>query len=91
MRLVTPTLIGLIGLAQLSLWFGKGSVPAVMQLEQQLQEQTATNQAARVRNERIAAEVGDLREGLEMVEETARRELGMIKADEVLVQYTSRR
>jgi cell division protein FtsB len=91
MRLATPLLIGLVGLAQLSLWFGKASLPAPMALEQQLVEQRAVNERARLRNARISAEVGDLREGLEMVEETARRELGMVKPDEVLVQYTSRR
>lgn len=91
MRFITIVLAVLIGLAQGSLWFGKGSVPHVMSLQSQLKEQQATNEAARERNARVAAEVNDLREGLEMVEETARRELGMVKADEVLVQYTSRK
>lgn len=91
MRLLTATLAGLIGLAQASLWFGKGSMPAVMHLERQLQEQLAVNETARQRNARVVAEVGDLREGLEMVEETARRELGMVQPDEVLVQYTTAR
>jgi cell division protein FtsB len=39
----------------------------------------------------VAAEVADLREGLEMVEEKARAELGMVKPDEILVQVTARR
>ncbi len=91
MRFITLVLAVLIGLAQASLWFGKGSVPHVMSLESQLAEQRATNDAARARNARVVAEVNDLREGLEMVEETARRELGMVKSDEVLVQYTSRK
>jgi cell division protein FtsB len=39
----------------------------------------------------LAAEVGDLKEGLEMVEEKARFELGMIKPDEIYVQVTPRR
>jgi cell division protein FtsB len=91
MRFITLVLAVLIGLAQASLWFGKGSVPHVMSLESQLAEQRATNDTARARNARVVAEVNDLREGLEMVEETARRELGMVKSDEVLVQYTSRK
>ena len=91
MRFITLVLAVLIGLAQASLWFGKGSLPHVMSLESQLAEKRATNDAARARNARVAAEVNDLREGLEMVEETARRELGMVKSDEVLVQYTSRK
>lgn len=89
--LATLGLLGLIALAQGSLWFGKGSVPYVVGMQKQVREQLATNEAARQRNARLAAEVGDLREGLEMVEETARRELGMVREHEVLVQYTQRR
>jgi cell division protein FtsB len=89
--ITTAGLVVLIALAQGSLWFGKGSVPHVAGLQNQLREQLATNDAARARNARLAAEVGDLREGLEMVEETARRELGMVREHEILVQYTRRR
>ena len=60
-------------------------------LQSQLTEQLAVNAAARERNARMSAEVSDLKEGLEMVEETARRELGLIKENELLVQYTARR
>jgi cell division protein FtsB len=91
MRALTVTLGTLIALTQSSLWFGRGSVPQVVGMEQQLREQRATNEAAKLRNARLAAEVTDLREGLEMVEETARRELGMVRPDEVLVLYTTRK
>jgi cell division protein FtsB len=91
MRVLSVTLVGLIALTQGSLWFGRGSLPQVMGLQRQLDEQRAANQSARERNQRLAAEVADLREGLEMVEETARRELGMVKPDELLVQYTGTR
>jgi len=46
---------------------------------------------AQTRNDRLSAEVRDLKEGLEMVEEKARSELGMLKADEIYVQYAPRR
>ena len=72
------------------LWLGKGNVPYVMGLRKQLSEQREANQQARARNQRVAAEVVDLREGLEMVEEKARAELGMVKPDEILVQVTVR-
>jgi cell division protein FtsB len=51
-------------------------------------EQKQKNEAARLRNDQLAAEVTDLRQGLEMVEEKARSELGMIKPDEILIQIT---
>ena len=49
----------------------------------------AINETARLRNEQLAAEVNDLKEGLEMVEEKARFELGMVKPDEILVQWSA--
>ena len=91
MRVVTLALLALLALVHAELWFGKGGVPHVMGLQRQLDAQRATNDAARQRNERMAAEVADLKEGLEMVEEKARAELGMLKPDEVFVQYTTRR
>ena len=91
MRFVTVVLLGLLGLVHAELWFGKGGVPRTVELNGRLQAQKAANDAARQRNEQLAAEVRDLKEGLEMVEEKARRELGMVKPDEILVQIAPRR
>jgi cell division protein FtsB len=66
-------------------------VPRVMELQARLDEQQAANAAAARRNQQLDAEVRDLKEGLEMVEEKARRELGMVKPDEILVQIAPRR
>lgn len=85
MRLVPFVLAALLLLVQAELWFGKGGVPRVMALHSELAAQQADNDKARAANERLAAEVADLKEGLEMVEEKARRELGMIKPGELLV------
>jgi cell division protein FtsB len=84
-------LAALLALVQADLWFGKGNVRYVMGLHQQLDVQLATNDKARARNAAMAAEVADLHEGLEMVEEKARLELGMLRPDEILVQVTARR
>lgn len=89
MRFVTAALLALLALVHVELWFGKGGVPRVMELESRLAEQRAANDAARSRNEQLEAEVSDLKEGLEMVEEKARFELGMVKPDEILVQVTA--
>ena len=90
-RIVTWALGILLGLVQAGLWIGKGSVPHVWSLESQLREQNAANEQARQRNQRVAAEVGDLKEGLEMIEEKARSELGMVRPDEVFVQIVGKR
>jgi len=91
MRWATLILGALLALVQADLWFGKGNMPYVMSLRGQLAAQQAANLAAKARNTRVAAEVSDLKEGLEMVEEKARAELGMVRPDEILVQVTQRR
>lgn len=89
MRFISFALLALIGLVHAELWFGKSGVPHVLDLRSQLEEQQAVNETARQRNEQLAAEVNDLKEGLEMVEEKARFDLGMVKPDEILVQWSA--
>ena len=89
MRYVSLALIALIALVHAELWFGKGGVPRMMDLTAKLADQQATNAADKARNAQLVAEVSDLKEGLEMVEEKARFELGMVKPDEILVQVTT--
>lgn len=91
MRLLTLALVVLLAMVQAELWLGKSGVPRVMELQARLDEQQAANAAAAKRNQQLDAEVRDLKEGLEMVEEKARRELGMVKPDEILVQIAPRR
>jgi cell division protein FtsB len=90
-RLVTAFLIALLALVHAELWFGNSGMGRVLGLQARLAEQQSVNATARERNDRLAAEVRDLKEGLEIVEEKARHELGMVKPDEILVQLTPRR
>ena len=85
MRYVSVALIALLALVQAELWFGKGGVPRMLDLSAKLQGQQAANDTAKARNAQLDAEVRDLKEGLEMVEEQARHELGMVRPDELLV------
>jgi cell division protein FtsB len=91
MRFVTLALIALLVLVHAELWAGKGGQSYVVHLQSQLAAQQQRNDAARLRNQRLAAEVSDLKEGLEMVEEKARAELGMLEPDEILVQISAKR
>jgi cell division protein FtsB len=90
-RWATAALAALLLLVQAELWFGKSGLPYVMLLDKQLTDQRALNEAARTRNAQMSAEVSDLKEGLEMVEEKARAELGMVKPNEILVQVAPKR
>lgn len=83
---VAVLLIGLLAVVQAQLWLGRGSVVDVAQMQRKLDEQKARNAVAHQANEQLAAEVRDLQEGLEMVEEKARSELGMVKPNEIYVQ-----
>ncbi len=71
---------------QAQLWLGRGSIPVVAELERKVQEQKQANDKARLVNEQLSAEINDLKEGLNMVEERARNELGMVKPNEIYVQ-----
>lgn len=88
MRFVTIALLALLALVHVELWFGKGGVPRVVELQRKLDAQRVENDSSRQRNERMLAEVRDLKEGLEMVEEKARFELGMVRPDEIYVQIS---
>ncbi|MDP2371207.1 septum formation initiator family protein [Rhodoferax sp.] len=84
-RLVPALLIALLVILHAQLWFGRGSVPSVARMVNELDAQRQKNGQSRLANERLAAEVRDLREGLDMVEEKARMELGMVKPNEIFV------
>lgn len=86
MKVFSVLLVAFLLSIQAQLWFGKGGLSRVVQLESQLATQQTANEAARARNAQIEAELLDLREGLEMVEEKARSELDMVKPDEIYVQ-----
>ena len=84
-RVVPAVLLLLLAIVHAQLWFGRGSVGAVSGLQQKLDAQKAANVRAQQANERLANEVRDLKEGLEMVEEKARSELGMVRPNEIFV------
>ncbi len=87
-RIVPALLIALLVALHAQLWLGRGSISHVNQLQAKLQELSTKNIAAQQTNDQLASEVRDLKEGLEMIEDKARSELGMIKANEILVQYS---
>lgn len=85
-RLVPAILITLLVVLHAQLWVGRGSVPNVARLAAQLEAQKRSNVQAALANATLSEEIRDLREGLEIVEEKARSELGMVKANEIYVQ-----
>ena len=80
-------LVAVLVLLQSQLWFSRGSLPSVHQMQRQIAQQKTANAAASTANALLDSEVQDLKEGLDMVEEKARSELGMVKPNEIYVQY----
>lgn len=86
MKALSLVLLVLLIAVHAELWFGNTGVRHVMHLEAQLRDQQHKNREAEQRNAQLTAEVTDLRDGLETVEEKARYELGMIRPNEILVR-----
>lgn len=86
MRLLALALFILVLLIQYPLWLGRGGMLRVWEMERQIEAQRASNSRLQSRNSALDAEVRDLKQGLEAVEERARSELGMIRNDEIFFQ-----
>jgi cell division protein FtsB len=86
MKTLAGILTALIVLVQYPLWLGKGGWLRVGEVDRQLEAQTAKNAQLEGRNVALDAEVRDLKQGVDALEERARYELGMIKSNEVFFQ-----
>ena len=86
MRVVTLILFVLLILLQFKLWLGEGGFREVARLETRVESQRQKNDDLLQRNAELQAEVEDLRERLDAVEERARNELGLIKPEEQFYQ-----
>ena len=83
MRILSLVFVALILLLQYPLWLGKGGWLRVWEIDRQVKVQKDGNARLRVRNDALDAEVRDLKQGLDAIEERARYELGMIRQDEI--------
>ena len=86
MRWLIAILLLVLVLLQFKLWFGEGGFRNVKGLEERVAAQIIDNETLQRRNDELQAEVEDLRERLDAVEERARSELGLIKEDEEFYQ-----
>ncbi len=90
MRWLALVFVVLILALQYPMWLGKGGWIQVRELDRQLAIQRDANARLKARNDRLDAEVGDLKTGYEAIEERARSELGMVRQDEVFFQMQSK-
>ena len=83
MRTLSIVFATLILLLQYPLWLGKGGWLRVWEIDRQVTAQKNGNATMRARNAALDAEVRDLKQGYDAIEERARYELGMIRQDEI--------
>jgi len=91
MKILGGILVALIVVIQYPLWLGKGGWMRVWDVDRQVEAQGAKNERLEIRNSALAAEVKDLKQGSDAIEERARYELGMVKNDEVFFQVPGKR
>jgi cell division protein FtsB len=87
MRWLALVFVVLVVVIQYPMWLGKGGWFRVRELNALVEAQRQTNAELKARNEALDAEVRDLKQGVEAIEERARSELGMIRQDEVFFQF----
>jgi cell division protein FtsB len=90
MKILAGILSALILLIQYPLWLGKGSWLRAWEVERQVSAQSAKNAQLASRNAALEAEVRDLKQGTEAIEERARYELGMVRGDELFFQIAEK-
>jgi cell division protein FtsB len=90
MRVVAGILGALILAIQFPLWLGKGGWLRVWDVDRRLEAQLARNDRLEIRNGALAADVKDLKQGFDAIEERARFELGMVRGDEVFFQLSQK-
>ena len=86
MRIWIAILSILFIILQYDLWVGDGSLATVWHLQKNIEQQSQENKQLQERNKALEAEVADLKEGKDAVEERARSDLGMIKQGETYIQ-----
>ncbi|RUO44224.1 cell division protein FtsB [Aliidiomarina taiwanensis] len=90
MRFLTLCMLCIFILLQYRIWFGQSGVSEYRELRSEIQRQSDSNAALKQRNQLIYADIRDLREARDAVEERARNELGMVKADETFFRLIAK-
>jgi len=86
-KVLLAVLLGLLVALQMRLWFGDGSLQELSRLRDEAEHSRSEVLRLTIRNQALAAEVDDLKSGMDAIEERARGELGMIDEGETFYQF----
>ena len=89
MKFIIAGLVIILLLLQLRLWKGDGGVMEVIALHKKVKEQEVQVGVLEERNHQLEAEVQDLKNRLDAIEERARADLGMVRKGETFYQDAS--
>jgi cell division protein FtsB len=87
MRTMLIILLFTLAALQYKLWLGEGNILEWKKLEKNLAVHIQENEKTASRNRAIEADILELKNGEQALEEQARYELGMIKQDEIYYQF----
>jgi cell division protein FtsB len=87
MRKLILFLAVLLVYLQYRLWLGDGGLMELWNIHQEVEAQREENARLRERNEALNAQVLDLKQGLDAIEERAREDMGMVKQGETFYQF----
>lgn len=87
MKALLVILVLIFGYLQYKLWVAEGRIQDTWSLEQRIDALQTENKKLQVRNSSLQAEVDNLKSGQDVIEEKARRELGLVGKDETFFQY----
>lgn len=91
MKTIVISLLALLGLLQYKLWFGEGSIAKVSQLKTEIQQYNNVISQWHERNIALIAEIKDLKQGTQAIEELGRSQLGMVKYGEVFYRILEKK
>ena len=91
MKILAVFLLILLFVLQFKFWFEEGGYFHNLGLREELELLKVENESLRKRNQELARQIILVKENMDEIEALARRNLGMIKEDEVFYQVTSPR
>jgi cell division protein FtsB len=86
MKALIMVLLTLLGILQYEFWFTDGGFKTVRTFQHQIHQQEKLNAQIAAQNDQLFRDIGQLKTNPEVVEANARRELGLIKKNEVFYQ-----
>lgn len=89
MKWVVIALVLMLASLQYKLWFQDGGIKQTLHLQQQIDKQKTTNKTIAAQNQQLTADIKDLKQGQESIEEKARYDLGMVKPNEEYYQIVN--